>query len=165
MSKSPKDNSKKKMNSAEVMEYKNTAGTSKRAKRGLSPKHKGEIYHGCVGESSRRMQQQRHMSELESRSLETCKESSNPVEEEDKSSKDSVVSPGENDFDKTLREYDLHLQAVDRSPEMWNMHLSFDEFLCQQPIDEEEFGPEEDIWSIRHDCLDLPYPKKEIERE
>ena len=69
--------------------------------------------------------------------------------EEGKSSEDSVVSPGETDFDKTLREYKEHLKRVDDSREMWDMHLTFDEFLCQQPIDEHEFGPDEDIWSIR----------------
>ena len=83
----------------------------------------------------------------------------------DKSSEDSVVSLGENEFDRMLREYEEHLSRVDQSPEIWDMHLSFDEFCCQQPIDEGEFGPAEDIYTIRRDCLDLAYLKKDMERE
>ena len=49
---------------------------------------------------------------------------------EGKSSWDSVVSPGENEFDRTLREYEEHLARVDQSPEIWDLRLSFDEFCC-----------------------------------
>ena len=92
-------------------------------------------------------------------------EHSNTGEKEEKTSEDSVVSPGESDFDRLLREHEEHLQRVDNSPELWDMHLTFDEFCMQEEIDEDEFGPDEDIYSIRRDCLDLGLPKKYMERE
>ena len=92
-------------------------------------------------------------------------EQSDTHEKEDKTSEDSVVSPGETDFERTLREYDEHCQRADLSPEVWDMKMTFDEFCCQEKIDEEEFGPDENLHTIRRECLDLGLPMKYTDRE
>ncbi|KAG0594441.1 hypothetical protein M758_UG077600 [Ceratodon purpureus] len=36
---------------------------------------------------------------------------------------------------------------------------------AREKIDEEEFGPDDDLHTIRRACLDLPYHDREIEKE
>ncbi|KAG0595018.1 hypothetical protein M758_UG131500 [Ceratodon purpureus] len=66
----------------------------------------------------------------------------------------------------------IHLTSVEPEAEktkirraIWDTHLTFDEFCMQEKIDEDEFGPDEDIYSIRRDCFDLELPSKYMEKE
>lgn len=68
-------------------------------------------------------------------------------------------------WDRKKEEYEEHLRMCEDSPEIWDMQMTWEEWLSREKVDEDEFGPDEDIYSIRRACLDLPYHDREIERE
>ena len=77
-----------------------------------------------------------------------------------------VVAEEEGSFwDRQRSEYEEHLRRCDDSPEIWDMKMTWDEWLMREKIDDAEFGSDEDIHSIRRACMDLPYHDREIEKE
>ena len=62
---------------------------------------------------------------------------------------------------ETLKKYADHCAAVDSDPDTQLMKLSFEEFLCQSAVDENEFGPSEDYNSILVDALNSRLPEEE----
>ena len=63
------------------------------------------------------------------------------------------------------RKYREHVQEYDNDPDPDYFKLTWEEFFCQQKIDEDEFGPDNTPVSIMRDSLDLPWHEKECRKE
>ena len=61
------------------------------------------------------------------------------------------------DVQDKQKEYQDHLRTVEETREIPYSKLSFDEFLCQKPTDDAEFGPDESLDSIYDECMNRPY--------
>ena len=71
--------------------------------------------------------------------------------------KDGSNSESQNfDVLEKQREYEAHLRSVVEETEIPYSRLSWDEFLCQKPTDDSEFGPNDNLDSIYAECMSLP---------
>ena len=62
----------------------------------------------------------------------------------------------DDDFRSKMTRYQAHLRMVLESRDIPYLQLTWDEFLLQQPVDDSEFGPNENLDTIYIDCMNLP---------
>ena len=68
-------------------------------------------------------------------------------------------------YNELRQKYAEHCAEVDVDSEFGELKLSWDEFCCQRPISEEEFGPEDNIDTVFSDNLHSKWANKLQERE
>ncbi|KAG0571644.1 hypothetical protein KC19_VG030300 [Ceratodon purpureus] len=61
------------------------------------------------------------------------------------------------------RNYEEHCRDCDAGYDLGGPRLTWDEFCMQQTIDEDEFGPSDNVETIWRECNDEPWLRKERE--